>query len=88
MRSGTFFRHKSLTRNWPGGRRNATTIQEQGEEKLHSVPVWNTRIAGFKAVYIDEVRQPYLMPEPKPELDGGMACIDSNTPDTSSPTQN
>jgi len=39
---------KSLTRNWPGGRRNATVPKEDGQS---SYPVFTHNITGFKKPY-------------------------------------
>lgn len=40
---------KSLTRNWPGGRKKATVIVAAGEDR--SVPDWNREVAAFTRPY-------------------------------------
>ncbi len=44
------FRHKSLTKNWPGGRRHATVVSPIPFEG--SAPLWSTVIAAFKKPYL------------------------------------
>ena len=66
MRS--LFRTKSLTKNWPGGRRLSTVIQTRDD---WSFPAWNTRIVNTRAEWKDGAKT-YLAPEP-PKSEGGMA---------------
>jgi len=55
------FKHKSLTKNWPGGRRHATVLGALPHEG--SAPLWNTVTAAFK--------KPYWLPEEKNETAAG-----------------
>ena len=86
-KQGTFFHHKSLTKNWPGGRRNARTRVVQDENR--SVLVWDKAIVNTKATWNqDGIREPYRVAPPveaKPS-DGGMAAT-TDTPSTQGPEQ-
>lgn len=77
---------KSLTKNWPGGRRNATVpgrLDEDGKVLTHA---WHKRTANFKATWVDGVRQPYLTPLPKSEGGMGTPSEGPGTCDSSSNT--
>lgn len=56
------FKHKSLTKNWPGGRRTSTILTSISHGG--SALLWNTVVASFK--------RPYCPPKPAPSQ-GGMA---------------
>ena len=82
MKAGTFFRHKSLTKNWPGGRRNATVpvktkekFKVDGKEQERTVTLyrdWSRRIVNTKATWDEAGNKTYLEPLP-PASEGGMA---------------
>jgi hypothetical protein len=79
------FRSQSLTKTWPGGRRNALVPGRLDKDGAVLTHVWNDRISSFKATWVDGVRQPYLAPIPKSE--GGMA-EPSEGPDTCDSSSN
>jgi len=76
---------KSLTKNWPGGRRNATTIETKD---TWSYPVFDTRQASLKAEWDNGIRKPYTAPRPPKKEDGGMADVSTETTDTTGPSTN
>ncbi len=62
------FRHKSLTKNWPGGRRHAAVIGAVMFEG--SAPLWNTVIAAFKKPYLPAAE------EKKADMESGSPVVE------------